>query len=661
MTKKFDILAILLVVLLSGMVAACSKDNDFDIENAEDSSAPTMGITIALDGTSRSGENGSFEVGEGLENYLDIINGNYRIYFFDTDNKFIASLKPFQRPTLINSGNNNNSFFYQFKGIVPNNLPLEFKLVVIFNWRNYPEEIDSPNDGAPSVSGFQLVKGVTTIEQLCSHASSEFDYIEADNDVWLDKTKNRLIPFYGVRQYDLNNYVGPGDIVDGKIKGSIYIDLSSTNNGDSSLLPLLRAMAKVEVILYDPNMDFESVELINVNPKGYCAPKNASTHDSYDHGYVYDKDFIRDVHLPWKDVNQKDINATTGIVKSLTMTRKSDNEKKWIAYIPEYLNQVNDESYSKIKVTLKKNSLATDKEWESVPEEKKSQYIYFSQNGQNSSLKYDIWRNNIYRFTVSSMNFNLECKVDIQPFASVSLNADYGLLRDERGDLMVETDADDKLPKWFVDYLADNPDKKPKVVTSVSPDGIEYHLTDTIEFRKGKDYYAIVMTTSGKIDDAEIWIKDRQGCRVLSNIVQLNDNDNNCNTRWVMQFFGTSTYDYYKDSEGFQRVHHYNNHSTISIGPDEVMYYKEYQNGVFSRHYLVESFYYDDKGTDDTSDDEPVCWIISHIDQETSVTTFNKIGVNGEILENTYKKIDADGNIVEDVENGVSQAVILFS
>ena len=35
-----------------------------------------------------------YEVGETYENYIDVENNNYRIYFFTSDNKFIARFEP---------------------------------------------------------------------------------------------------------------------------------------------------------------------------------------------------------------------------------------------------------------------------------------------------------------------------------------------------------------------------------------------------------------------------------------------------------------------------------------------------------------------------------------------------------------------------------------
>ena len=75
--------------------------------------------------------------------------------------------------------------------------------------------------------------------------------------------------------------------------------------------------------------------------------------------------------------------------------------------------------------------------------------------------RYNIERNNIYRFTITGMTASMDCRVDVQPYASVSLSYDLGLMRDERGDLMVLPDKElypnneGNLPDFFLDYMKD--------------------------------------------------------------------------------------------------------------------------------------------------------------------------------------------------------------
>ncbi len=84
------------------MMAGCASDR-FDNPEPEHDVMPTLSITIGLEGASRAADGtdaGTFQSGEGLENYIDIPNDNYRIYFFtadktgeqDKDNTYICLL-----------------------------------------------------------------------------------------------------------------------------------------------------------------------------------------------------------------------------------------------------------------------------------------------------------------------------------------------------------------------------------------------------------------------------------------------------------------------------------------------------------------------------------------------------------------------------------------
>lgn len=651
MIKIRNILTAIVAAVFAGAMSGCSDDSFSNIQE-ESQAVPQLSITIAMSGSSRSGTDG-FEDGEGLENYLDITNiHRYRIYFFNSDNTYIDTFTPFNS-NIDEESQSENVNYYHFWGAAPSGLPETFKIVVLFNWPEYPAE----DSGIAASSGaFVLHKGVTTINELCTSAFAQFSALTSPGEEgeWLNSDMQRLIPFYGVREYDINDYVDAGDLNDkGEIKGGIRIDLSKKKNGDkaASPLPILRAMAKVEVILNDANLDFERVELVNVNPKGFCAPKNATTHDSYDHGYDWDKDFIRFVHLPWKDDGDKDINASaTEVIGSLLMTRKNATEKKWIAYIPEYLNNnVAKDTDCKIKVTLSQGNLSND-EWDKVKPEKKSQYIYFSPDGrQGNTDTYDIWRNNIYRFTISSMNFKMEATANIQPFSEQKLVFGFGLMRDSRGDLMViptpERDEAGNVvldengevrysyPQYFIDFIEDdNPNHK---FPQEEDENGNPKPGSRIRLEEG-DYYAIVVGEYEAMSDAVLWVKDRTGCHVLSNFGTENDDDH-CNARLVEAFFGNNQSEkFYKDKFGYRRVYHFVNHNSIVIDPeDDGMLFCVIENfGQVSqvrKYYEVESW------------DAATCtgWIINK-DAAGNETGFQEIKTDGTIGD----AVDLDGNLI---------------
>ena len=312
------------------MSSGCSSEKMPDpIKDIPETSGTELAVSVALSGPTRADGNSGFEKGEGYENYLDIDHDNYRIYFFSGgDNPtFISTFKPIMKPSVPSDPvliNNVETYIYNFRGEVPADLGTKFRLVVLANWPEYPEEKTVTPDG------YCLVKGETTLTSIYNHAKAQFSYLSSpeSSEEWLG-LPDRLMPFYGVREYDLATIENGKYLEDGKIKDNTLIDL----NSNELSLPLLRAMAKVEVILDNPIADFDTVIIDKVNYKGFCAP-DALQHSDYFHDYDWDKDFIHKLHLP----DRKDNYDYISIPMRRTKGTDGKYTKRWIAYVPEYRN-----------------------------------------------------------------------------------------------------------------------------------------------------------------------------------------------------------------------------------------------------------------------------------------------------------------------------------
>lgn len=563
---------------LAPLCSGCVSEMETGIDPV--SSEPMMSVNVMLSGPASYGGgagNNGFESGTGAENYLELTRGDYRIYFFDTEgrylDRFVTTGIPVQTETEDVNGVT-TWYYHQFKGAIPHDLPLAFKMVMLANWGVYPD-----TEGGPV-----LVPGETTIADMCAHAGSRFTRLTPDADGnWLDTESGRLIPFYGVREYDMRDYVDPADIVDGQIRGDIFVDLSHprVSDGDTSL-PLLRAMARVEVVLDNPFASFSDVRITRVNPEGYCAPENAMLHTDYFHGYDWDTDFSRVPHLPGGD--------NSPAASPVAMTRVPVAEgapERWVAYIPEYRNAGAGDGFCSIQVTL--DPTMPDISAKASPAVRT---IYFATGGSEAANKtdsraerlpdgsfsqgrFDIERNNIYRFTVTGMSAVPECKVEIQPYADCRIKVDYGLMRDSRGDLKVVPDADGELPDYFRSYMERWPDKWPMAEDTGLP----------IQLLEG-DYYAIVVGKDGLIENAEVWVKDNGECRILTNLA-LPDETDQCSTRKVVFFTSDSESVYYKDKHGDHRLQHNHDHSSVVYDTEGRMIYKDADN---TWRYPVESW-----------------------------------------------------------------------
>lgn len=659
-----NIFTALTLLTLACILPACSKASYFDIPETEpgQSERPLMSITVAMSGTSPTGASAQgFQSGEGLENYLDIANDNFRIYFFDTDNKFIDVFRPyvfsFDSDDNLVSDRLHTVSYVQFRDDMPDNLPHRFKIVALFNWPAYPVEA-SESAGRPDE--LVLRPGVTTIEDLCTHSSAQFEalMLSGDNDSWLT-TDGKLIPFYGVREYNLDDYVDFGD----KIPGGTIIDLGRKGGEDTSI-PLLRSMAKVEVILDNPLASFAEVVMTRVNRKGFCAPYRLSTAEkpwNYDHTDYFpngtlnwDKNYVRGVHLTYGAGSGNKGNGTNDATANpLSVKFKKVNDRmavtdengittvkpeKWVAYVPEYKN-IGVDDFTTVRVRLKKPDSANDAE-STRPGEEQGYYkdIYFAANGKADGERFDIERNNLYRFNVSGMTGNMTVSVDIQPFAESLLTFEFGLMRDERGDLMVlpipKVDengnpvigADGKpvmtYPDYFLNFINDsNPNHK----YPQEEDEFGNPTTGLNIVLEEGDYYAIVVGEYEDMSEAVVWVKDKDGCHVLSNLESKTD-DQECNARLVESFFGNNQSErFFKDAFGYRRVYHFDNHNSIVRHPkiDNLLFrYIEnfQQENQTYKYYEVESW---DEST-------MTGWVINR-DADGTETSFQEITSDGEL------------------------------
>lgn len=363
-------------------LASCSR------EAAEDPDVPSgreATLNIGFKIPTRAAAEG-YEDGETDENYIDIAGGNYRIYFFDTDNKFIAGFAP----SGFISADGSDYRQYNVLGKAPDALVKynSFKMVVLANWPKYPEVNTT------------LTAGETDIADICDADWAQYDCLTDGNEtnptsVALDPDTGRIMPFYGVREYN-----------DVTFKPGVATILSEP-------VTLLRAMAKVEVILQTDDyfdLSFSSLKINRYNAKGYCAPKDVFHQDSYDHNGNWESDYApQGVHLVG------DQNNSEAKELSLRRVRRWDEGgkryEKWTAYLPEYQNTGAGDAYSSIKAKFN-IQLADDDPYT----------IYFAEydggkTDNSDANRLNIERNNIYRFTVTVRDRRLMVNVQEWKYA----------------------------------------------------------------------------------------------------------------------------------------------------------------------------------------------------------------------------------------------------
>ncbi len=580
MTTLAKYLTLLTVAVLS--VSCSSHDIDTTVTPQPGLSAGgcMAGFTITLDSgggdirsrlASRAPSEGDYEAGTSAENYIDIDGKDFRILFFDKEDRYIGAL---DNVLVIIESSDGSMKRYRVSGTVPvsvvDDAGQEFKMMMLANWRHdYPQ----PEKGS-------------TLQDIASStlAAYTFDYSD-DQRVG----RERPIPMFGVSNLISGQEFDPGW------------------ETDLGTLHMLRAYAKVRVRAHGDGLPITSVTLTRGNTRGYRAPLGVSRQGDYVHG-SYARDYYRKPSVPADSEQLTDIPFIY-----------SDNDDIWTLYLPEFANlgldadgrpdpraPLADDSRARIRVTFDGHvgyEYVDFKYYSSPP-------AYAGEDAREGD-HFDLLRNTVYDFTLRKHSGNAEAdvEVDVQPYAEQVLRPGFGLMRDEMGDLMIlpekGVNGNDSLPKFFMDYLH-RYDKEDILK--------EFPLESLVE----GDYYAIHRGQDGEMANAEVWLKDIDGAHVLENFRPKDDNDENCSTRYVELYFGLDKYYYHKDRDGDRRLHHFQNHWTVVLDRKDYTVFKSPDN---LWRYEVESF-------DATNPDE--LYIVADPPEDADNYYFIKV-TNGEI------------------------------
>ncbi len=420
-------ITVMLASLLGIALSACGSDPESPSATSE------MSISFRVEtrngGESNAGEGSGttqsdkYAAATAWENYIDIDNKdykNYRIAFFDFDNRCIT---PFE-PTKIEVVEDTNYVDYILVGQVPGILTLysNFKIVVLANWGsgNYPE----------------IKAGVTTIEDLCCPKNDEvglgrFQYFESSD--YKIAPEQRYVPMYGVKEYK-----GVEFGIDNKENPTV---LYKENFGP---INMLRAIAKVEVVFDTPDKYELQYDIDGTNPlyitrynaTGYCAPEGCYLEGDYAHGswsadywqgYLHlvggkndEPQAERTLPMARLTIEEESSNSSDNGTDEATKADENPEKIVWVAYLPEYRNlaltsgkkdcqnvTVNaaDITPARIAVPLKRG------------DDVYTSYIEFATytDGEPGTA-INIERNNLYRFTITRVDQGIKWIVKALPW-----------------------------------------------------------------------------------------------------------------------------------------------------------------------------------------------------------------------------------------------------
>ncbi len=379
---KFSITIYSVIALaMLGLLSSCQSEEDLSNSKAR-STFLEFNITMPL---------ASVTAGTGYENGTKEENtiSNYRVYIYDTDNKYIMSL---DEPSLTIEDTDLNTIYTITAEITDEegNNPLDgysdFKVVMLANWEEY---------ATPQVE--------STIADLCNSEYAQYSAFTNSSDFDLASSRKH-IPYYGVHEYTSVTFPK---------NGTVYL---------SGNLTLLRAMAKVEIIIdceedVDDNITLSSATLHNYNSKGYCAPANVYSQSDYGQAQDWGNDYTgENMHLvnDQNDSGEKTLSLYKVQDKVRDASGNVTQKETWIAYVPEYDNQGNDFSYIDVKFDyLLDDDVSQDyKIYFAVYDEDGTTTAYDSgASADEIAKRRDIHRNNLYRFNVDLGQYGLKVNV----------------------------------------------------------------------------------------------------------------------------------------------------------------------------------------------------------------------------------------------------------
>lgn len=303
--------------------------------------------------TSRA-PSGDYAPGEGVENYIDLDNLNLRVFLYTPSNKFLAELVDLHVQPVQDYY---SSKLYFIDGSTKADISSgKFKILVVANWPDYPES------ETPEMDSFFNIK-------------FNFDGTQP--------SRNLPIPMYGIK--DIN-------------KSQILPDESA----DLGTIHLIRAFAKIEVIIENPNPNWvlSELRLTHYNTSGFCAPTVRSQSD-----YVkdnWDRDYVGRPFIP----------STAGRADNLDFVDAGNGH--YILYVPEYSNTSPTDPAAQIHVKV---SFGTY-DW--------AEHLIDFKNGSEPT---DIMRNLWYKVTIKKIDEKsaLDFTVDVIPYAICDLEPIFGL------------------------------------------------------------------------------------------------------------------------------------------------------------------------------------------------------------------------------------------
>lgn len=361
MTNRLHILLLAAVSLLLAVASAACSDI-LPEEPAPEATVYHAGFYLSVgqvDGyeSASRAPAGEYDPGTGYENYIPLgDNSNMRVVLYDLNDNLLGEITDF---VITPIGSYRSSKQYYLNGSTDVDISSgQFKVLVLANWPSYPSEL--------------------TLENIWKQ---QYQYNSAP------LSPDNLIPLFGIKAVSIAG-VEPG----------IAANLGTIH--------LLRALAKIEVILSDPT-DFwhlSTLQLTHYNDRGYCAPTGISNQNQY----VTDSwatDYVGYTSIP-SDAEVKD-----------ALDFIDCGDKHYVLYVPEYNNSRAGTPEAEIRLDFKESILG------------ERAIVVRDSNGRRLDFNRNVW----YKITINKKaeQTDADITVDVIPYAVVDLDPTFGVCTDE--------------------------------------------------------------------------------------------------------------------------------------------------------------------------------------------------------------------------------------
>ena len=385
---KMKIHTLFPVVLMSLVQAGCIFDKDAVPECVSGESV-TINLNLSVPSSSIGSRSGNHDLyrGTDAENYIDILNGDYKLYIFDKDGGWSDRLT---EVTCTVTGESAGQTSYAISGKLEFSDEQEkeqlstFSVMVLANWKSFHKNAGVTD--YPSFDGYSITPG-DPADIFKDGTRFNFTFPDQTASPWRPETATgQYIPMFGISD--------PLDL-------EYVIKMSKYGDGPAFNISMLRAIAKVEIIDNMPEgQTITAVSLSRYGTNGRMMPDIEKNKDWSVRGIG-----VKEPTLPDDFVQLADLTFDSEI---RTVDGKETNV--WYAYIPEMYLSSRMTGLTRPEFDLTVQGTAGVEKHFAV---KFDNYLDGEQDAANSMSA--VLRNHLYQYTVSqragmSFDINLEVK-----------------------------------------------------------------------------------------------------------------------------------------------------------------------------------------------------------------------------------------------------------